>query len=58
MCTAMNREPCNSVGIYAMHKHARNTAKCTVLGSRGHEYEDGCLLGCSAVQTGVSLPTF
>jgi hypothetical protein len=24
--------------------------------SRG-EYENGCLLGCSAVQTGVSLPT-
>jgi hypothetical protein len=26
-------------------------------GSHGGEYEDGCLLGCSAVQSGRSLPT-
>jgi hypothetical protein len=24
----------------------------------GGEHEDGCLLGCRAVQTGTSLPTF
>jgi hypothetical protein len=29
-----------------------------ILGSYGGEYEDGCLLGCSAVQSGRSLPTF
>jgi hypothetical protein len=30
----------------------------TIWGSHGGDYEDGCLLGCSAVWTGVSLPTF
>jgi hypothetical protein len=29
-----------------------------ILGSAGGEYEDGCLLGCSAVQSGRNLPTF
>jgi hypothetical protein len=29
-----------------------------ISGSHGCEYEDGCLLGCSAVWTGMSLPTF
>jgi hypothetical protein len=28
-----------------------------IWGSHGGEYEDGCLVGCSAVQTDVSLPT-
>jgi hypothetical protein len=26
--------------------------------SHGGEYEEGCLLGCSAMQSGRSLPTF
>jgi hypothetical protein len=29
-----------------------------IWGSHGGEYEDGCLLGCSAVQSGRSLPSF
>jgi hypothetical protein len=29
-----------------------------ISGSHGGEYEDGCLLGCCAVQSGRSLPTF
>jgi hypothetical protein len=31
---------------------------CSIWGSHGGEYEDGCLLGCSTVQSGRSLPTF
>jgi hypothetical protein len=31
---------------------------CRIWGSHGGEYEDGCLLGCCAVQSGRSLPTF
>jgi hypothetical protein len=27
-------------------------------GSHGGDYEDGCLLGCSGVQTDMSLPAF
>jgi hypothetical protein len=27
-----------------------------IFGSHGGEYEDGCLLGCSAVKSGKSLP--
>jgi hypothetical protein len=29
-----------------------------IWGSHGNEYEDSCLLGCSAMETGVSLPKF
>jgi hypothetical protein len=29
-----------------------------IRGSHGGDYEDGCFLCCSAVQTGMSLPTF
>jgi hypothetical protein len=29
-----------------------------IWGPRGGQYEDGCLLGCSAVWTGITLPTF
>jgi hypothetical protein len=31
---------------------------CTTWGSHGGEYEDGRLLRCSAVWTGMSVPTF
>jgi hypothetical protein len=31
---------------------------CRISGSHCGEYEDGCLLGCSAVESGRSLPTF
>jgi hypothetical protein len=29
-----------------------------IKGSHGSEYKDGCLLGCSTMQSGRSLPTF
>jgi hypothetical protein len=29
-----------------------------ISGSHGDECEDGCVLGCSALQIGVCLPTF
>jgi hypothetical protein len=29
-----------------------------IWGSHGGKYEDGCLLGCSTVYTGISSPTF
>jgi hypothetical protein len=29
-----------------------------ISGPRGGEYEDACLLGCCAVESGRSLPTF
>jgi hypothetical protein len=29
-----------------------------ILGSHGNEYEDGCLLGCSAAWSGRSLQAF
>jgi hypothetical protein len=31
---------------------------CRIWGSHAGEYEDGCVLGCSAVKSGRSLPTF
>jgi hypothetical protein len=34
------------------------TSSIMAWGSHGGEYEDGCLLGCSAMKTGMSLPTF
>jgi hypothetical protein len=36
-----------------LNKHLR-----MIWGSHGGEYEDGCLLGCSAVWTGIKLPVF
>jgi hypothetical protein len=30
----------------------------TIWAPHGGDYEDGCLLGCIAVYTGISLPTF
>jgi hypothetical protein len=38
------------------HKHQLELSR--IWGYHGGEYEDGCLLGCSAVQSGRSLPTF
>jgi hypothetical protein len=32
--------------------------KSEISGSHSSEYEDGCLLGCCAMQPGRSLPTF
>jgi hypothetical protein len=31
---------------------------CTISGFHDGEYDDGCLLGCSAMRTAMSLPTF
>jgi hypothetical protein len=39
-------------------KYSGNYVPCRTSGSQGGEYVDGCLLGCSAVQYGRSLPTF
>jgi hypothetical protein len=38
--------------------HSNSIFTWSIWGSHGGEYEDGCLLGCSAVYSGRSLPTF
>jgi hypothetical protein len=39
-------------------KNTNKTGDIMNWGSHGSEYEDGCLLGCSTMQTGMGLPTF
>jgi hypothetical protein len=48
----------NNVQQYVHVEITETVRYCEFSGSHGGEYEDGCLLGCCAVKSGRSSPTF
>jgi hypothetical protein len=53
----MKKQKNADLKLVKSYQHKQNIF-CEISGSCGGDYEDCCLLGCCALQSGRSLPTF